>query len=103
MSEEPKKKTVSGSGSLQRDEEKTVLRKNIKAIREGHLTGGYCDSEELQAEEKRLSKLLREDLEAARKEHGHTQDPKFKHADVRRIELELNGLSWKPTLVAKED
>lgn len=103
-----KEKTQSGTGSLQREagghEVKTEkLRKEIKAIREGHRTGGYCETEELHAQEKALWRILSEDLEAAKKKHGYSPDPKFKHAEVRALELEINGLSWKPQLVVAHE
>jgi len=101
-----KAKTESGAGGLQREAEsreaeKQHLRKKIKAIREGHATGGYCETEKLHEEEKHLSKLLRADLEEAKKKHGYSPDPQFKPKEVRAIELELHGLSWKPELVVK--
>lgn len=93
------------SGSIQpeapRSGEKEKLRKNIKAIREGHTTGGYCETEALHAEERKLDKVLRKDLAAAKEKHGYSPDPKFKHPEIRAIELELHGLSWKPELVVK--
>lgn len=100
-----KTKIESGTGSLQReassDEGKVEkLRKEILAIRAGHTTGGYCDSESLQQKEKVLWKILSAKLEVAKKKHGYSPDPKFKHPEIRALELELNGLSWKPILVA---
>jgi len=82
---------------------KDELRKNITAIRQGHLTGGYCDTDKLRAEEKKLHVILAKDLEDAIKKHGYSPDPKFKHAEVRSIELELNGLSYKPKMVAAHE
>lgn len=97
----------SGTHTLQRDEgreiEKQKLRQKIRSIREGHTTGGYCDSEALKVEEKKLDKILRAELKEAIDRHGYSPDPRFKAKEVRDIEVELNGLSWKPTLVVKED
>lgn len=101
MSEE---KAESRSGALQRDEsEAKKIRQTIKAIREGHTTGGYCETEKLQAEEKKLWKILQAKLDDAKERHGYSTDPKFKHAEIRALELEINGLSWRPTLVVKQD
>lgn len=100
-----KTKVESGTGSLQRREgsDKEKLRQKIRSIREGHTTGGYCETESLHAEEKKLDKILRAELKEAIDKHGYSPDPRFKHKLVREIEVELNGLSWKPTLVVKED
>ena len=103
QNQSPQGKAVTGAGSLQRSTEgsdaKDGIRKNIRKIREGHLTGGYCESEALQAEEKKLYAILATELEAAKQKHGYSPDPKFKHTKVRELELEINGLSWKPRLV----
>ncbi len=87
--------------SREREEVKAELRQRIKAIREGHATGGYCDTDKLKEAERPLWQLLTEDLEAAKKKHGYSPDPKFKHPEIRVIELELNGLAFKPELVVK--
>jgi len=92
-----------GTQSQEREGIKKGLRKNIQAIREGHLTGGYCESEALKAEEKKLYAILATELEEAKARHGYSPDPKFKHAEIRKIELELHGLSWKPKLVVAEE
>lgn len=97
-----KEKIESGSGGLQRGTEKEKSRKQIKAIREGHLTGGYVETEALHAEEKKLDKILRKELDEAKEKHGYSPDPKFKHPEIRALELELHGLSWKPLLVVSE-
>lgn len=100
-----KTQAVAGTGSLQRSEEsergkiKEQLRKKIRSIREGHNTGGYCETEALQAEEKKLHAILSTELEEAKAKFGYSPDPKFKPSQVRTIELELNGLSYKPKLV----
>lgn len=103
-----KESTESRTGSVQREasshEEKVrKLRKEIKAIREGHLTGGYCETEKLVEKEKALWQILSADLEHAKEEHGYSPDPKYKHAKIRALELEINGLAFKPTLVVKHD
>lgn len=97
-----KEKAESGAGGVQRGPDKEKSRKQIKSIREGHYTGGYVETEALHAEEKKLDKLLRKELEAAKEKHGYSPDPKFKHAEIRALELELHGLSWKPLLVVSE-
>jgi hypothetical protein len=91
--------TTGGGEASGRSGEKAILRTNIKAIREGHLTGGYCDTEKLHAAERALHPILTKELEAAKAKHGYSPDPKFKHPEIRVLELELNGLSWKPRLV----
>jgi hypothetical protein len=105
MSEE--KKIESRPGGLQREAEgskvKAELRRKIESIRRGHATGGYCETEALQVEEKKLHKVLSEELEALKQLHGYSPDPKFKHPAIRAVEVELHGLSWKPTLVVKEE
>jgi hypothetical protein len=98
-----KEKTERGPGGLQRGTEKEKLRREIKAIREGHLTGGYCETETLHAQEKKLDKILRAELEESKAKHGYSPDPKFKHPEIGVLELELNGLSWKPLLVAAHE
>jgi len=108
-----KAKTQSGLGSLQREASqaesrqrekiKDELRKKIQVIRQGHHTGGYIETEKLHEEEKKLDAILRTELEEAKQQHGYSPDPKFKPEAVRKIELELNGLSWKPRLVVAEN
>lgn len=109
MSEEKNKTQVeSRTGGLQRQEssrekEKRELRKKIRSIREGHLTGGYCETEALQAEEKKLYAILKQEFDELTAQHGYSPDPRFKHKDIRTVEVELNGLSWKPRLVVAQD
>lgn len=106
MKHEEEDKAERGPSGLQRTEsssKKQQLRNEILAIRQGHTTGGYCDTEKLHAKEKLLDKVLRKELKEAIEKHGYSPDPRFKHRDVREVEVELNGLSWKPTLVVKED
>lgn len=98
------KETQQGTGGLQRkaegrEVEKNKLRKEIKAVREGHATGGYCETEKLQAAEKQLYKILSGELAEAKEAHGYSPDPRFKHKDIRAVEVELHGLCWKPLLV----
>jgi hypothetical protein len=104
---EEEAKTQRGSGGMERqarsDGKKEELQRKVKAIREGHLTGGYCDTEALHAEERKLDKIIRAQLEEAKAKHGYSPDPKFKHPEIRALELELHGLSWKPELVVKGD
>lgn len=100
---ENQEKTSAGTGAIQRDAQKAKLRKEIKAVREGHGTGGYCETETLHEKEKALYKILSAELDAAKEKYGYSPDPKFKHPEIRTLELELNGFSWKPTLVVKQD
>lgn len=112
MNEETKTQTQQGTGSLQRRESreeigerekiKANLRLEIRSIREGHGTGGYCQTEKLVAVEKKLHAILSTELEALKKEHGYSPDPKFKHPNIRAVEVELNGLSFRPRLVVAE-
>jgi hypothetical protein len=102
MSEE--KKTESGAGGLQRsqttrEQEKDILRYERRQIREGHLSGGYCNTEKLLNVEGRLWRLLAEDIEEAKEKHGYSPDPKFKHPEIRKLELERDGLAFRPRLV----
>jgi len=103
-----KTETQSRTDSLQqkesslREEAKSLLRKKRKAIREGHATGGYCETGALLDVEKDLYKLLSRDMEEAKAKYGYSPDPKFKPKEVRDIELELHGLAYKPALVVKE-
>ncbi len=108
---EEKTKTQSGPGSIQRqtkgDESerqriKGKFREEIKAIREGHATGGYCDTEKLKASERKLHGVLATELEELKAKFGYSPDPKFKHPSIRAVEVELYGLSYKPELVVKE-
>jgi len=103
-----KTKTESGAGGLQRspsqsEENLEALRQERRSVREGHRSGGYCDTEALHKIEKQIWQVLTARLDAAKKKHGYTPDPRFKHADIRAIELELDGLAWKPTLVVMND
>jgi FKBP-type peptidyl-prolyl cis-trans isomerase (trigger factor) len=101
--EEAKAEAQRRPGSLQRETKgeqvtreqiKANLRKEIKAVREGHVTGGYCDTEALQAQEKKLHAILTKELE----DIGSTQD--YASVEHRKlINKELAGLSWKPRLV----
>ncbi len=100
MNESKKEEAQQRSGGLQRGE-KEKLREKILSIRHGHTTGGYCDSETLKVEEKKLHKILSAELAEAKEKFGYSPDPKFKHANIRAIEVELYGLSWKPELVVK--
>lgn len=109
MSESKIEEAQRGTGSLQRSKEseernsiKAELRKKIKGIREGHTTGGYCESEALKAEEKKLHAVLSTELEEAKSKFGYSPDPKFKHPTIRALELERDGLSFKPRLVVAE-
>lgn len=101
-----KAKVESGPDSLQRKEKGSsieALRKKRVAIKEGHLTGRYCDTEALIEVEKEIYTTLSKDLEAAKKKHGYSPDPKFKHAEIRALELEINGLAFRPRLVVADD
>jgi hypothetical protein len=91
------------SGETQRQEIKAELRKKIQAIRQGHTTGGYCETEKLVAEEKKLHAILCTELEELKLKHGYSPDPRFKHRDIRAVEVELNGLAFKPKLVVAHE
>jgi hypothetical protein len=100
-----------GSGSKQKEQHgseggavaKATLRKKIEAIRKGHVTGGYCETEALKEAEKELHKVLSAELEAEIKTHGYSPDPKFKAPSIRALEIELNGMAYKPKLVVTHD
>jgi cell division protein FtsB len=72
----------------------TPIEKEIVAIRAGHGTGGYCDTEQLHSAEKLLTTQLRKELE------------NLKPREMERrgeILKQLLGMSWKPKMVeAKE-
>jgi len=87
------------SGETQRQEFKAELRKKIQAIRQGHATGGYCETEKLIGEERKLHAVLCTELEELKLKHGYSPDPRFKHPTIRAVEVELNGLSFRPRLV----
>lgn len=104
-----KAQTQSGPSGLQRQAEsreregiKAEVRKKIRAIREGHNTGGYCETEKLIEAEKPLHAILSAELEELKRRHGYSPDPKFKHPEIRAVEVELHGLSFKPRLVVAE-
>jgi hypothetical protein len=92
----------SGGESQEREQVKKNLRKKIIAIRQGHATGGYCETEQLIGEEKKLHAILSSELEQLKARHGYSPDPKFKHPEIRAVEVELHGLSFKPRLVVAE-
>jgi len=103
VNEKAKAEAVTGAGSLQRkegsvEEVKADLRKKIRSIREGHGTGGYCDTEALKAEEKKLHHVLSVEIEEAEAKHDH-QSQAIATANKR----ELAGLSYRPKLVVAED
>jgi len=93
-----KEEAQSGARSLQREASRTEAiqeqRKKVQAVRQGHATGGYCESESLKAEEKILAKILSEAIEHAKKIGDDVT--------VRSYTREINGLSWKPRLVVAE-
>jgi len=92
-----KTKDQPGTGSLQRQEsssEETQIRQKIKAIREGHTTGGYCDTEKLKAAEKELwSRILTKRL-------ANAKEGTAEHRDLTR---EIQSLAFRPKLVVAED
>lgn len=93
---------TSSEEAREREEIKSGLRKKIRSIREGHTTGGYCDTDTLVAEEKKLHAILATELEEAKAKHGYSTDPKFKHPDIRKLELEINSLAFRPRLVVAD-
>ena len=107
MSEETKTQTLARAGGLQRSAEESKERESIKAkirkeiaiIRQGHATGGYCDSEKLRAAERPLYTILASELEELEAKVANPNNPAT--VAVRR---ELAGLSYQPRLVvAKEE
>lgn len=90
------------AGSTEAQEVKAELRKKIVSIRAGHTTGGYCETEKLIAEEKKLHAILATELEAAEKKHGTNHRSELQHPEVRAIKVELAGLAYKPRLVVSE-
>lgn len=93
---------TSSSEAKEREQIKSDLRKKILSIRQGHATGGYCETEALKAEEKKLHAILSTELEECKAKHGYSTDPKHKHPEIRKLELEINGLAFKPRLIAAE-
>jgi len=100
MNEKNKAKVESGPRSLQREaleggsDEELTLRQKIKAIRQGHTTGGYCDTEALHAAEKQLAPFLHDRIAICTEQHS------FDAVQAKRItERELASLAWKPRLV----
>lgn len=72
----------------------TNLEKKIIGIRAGNGTGGYCDTEELQAAEKQLHAELRKELEALKPREMERRGEILK---------QMIGMSWKPKMIeAKE-
>lgn len=112
MNEKDQTKDQSRAGSLQRgpsreeiaerEQIKANLRLEVRAIREGHSSGGYCNTEKLVQVEKKLHAILSTELEELKARHGYSPDPKFKHPHIRAVEVELNGLAYKPRLVVAE-
>ncbi len=99
MSNEEKSKTQPGISSLQRETSSEKgqpdLETQIKAIREGHTTGGYCDTEELHKKEKQLFRILTAALEEAEKDREHER--------VRILKRRIEALSFRPKLVVAEN
>lgn len=100
MSEKDKTQTQSGINSLQRETQsgEDWQRKKVKAVREGHATGGYIETEELKAEEKKLAEILSKKIADAEREKGHAAT-----AEIRGIQREIAGFCWRPQLVVKAD
>lgn len=91
------------AGSTSAQAIKAALRKKILSIRAGHTTGGYCDTEALINEEKKLHAILATELEAAEKKHGTHHRSELQHPEVRAIKVELAGLAYKPRLVVEKE
>lgn len=102
--QEAEAKVKRGTRRVERQEEsaEASIRKKIVSIRAGHTTGGYCDTEALHNEEKKLYHILAVRLEEAEAKHGTHFKAEFQHPTVRALKLEINGLSYKPQLVVKE-
>jgi hypothetical protein len=77
---------------------KEGYRKKIRSIREGHITGGYCETEILQQAEKSLASILNTELEEIERSGQPGQAQR-----IFAIERELRGFSWKPRLVVAQD
>lgn len=86
------------SEKAQREQISRELRKKILSIRHGHATGGYCESESLKEEEKKLAAILND--EADELVDVNTPDSRLR---LKQIERELLSFSWKPKLVVAPD
>lgn len=97
----PQAKAVTGIGGIQRGEKearqriKRAIEKDCQSIREGHTSGGYCDTEQLLASEKRLAAIIQTEIEEA----IEARDRNLQFA----LERQLRGFAWKPRLVVAQD
>jgi len=105
MKNEDEEKTQRGTGSLQRSKEggdaenkKAELKKEIRGIREGHTTGGYCETVKLLEKEKELHNIIVKEIEDL--EHSKEAGSGLKAATLKR---ELAGLAYRPRLVVAND
>jgi len=98
---EEKTKAQSGTGSLQQGASQSreqKVRSKINAIRQGHATGGYCDTDALKEQEKELDGILVEKIKAL-----EIADASGNRAAVALIERERKSFAWKPKLVVSAD
>jgi hypothetical protein len=105
MNNENQAKTQPGAGGLQRppgsgqsnerEQNKNALRKERQAIKEGHATGGYCQTEKLHAVEKKLHAILTEERDQAVEDGDKPTAKTTAH--------ELAGFSYAPRLVVAPD
>jgi len=106
MSNESKTQTESGPDRLQRSAKEISstgpvekdLRKKITAIRQGHLTGGYCETETLHAEEKKLHKIISDQIAEL-----EDKKPNNWQQHTAALRKELAAFSWKPRLVVADE
>jgi len=98
--DQEKGKAELGAGSVQRStgsESKAAILKEITAIRQGHATGGYCDTEALKVEEQKLHGILEAEVNAEEKKQPRDD---FR---IRSIKREIAALAYKPRLVVAAD
>jgi len=103
VNEKAKEEAVAGTGGLQRSAEARgqkicELRLNRRQVKEGHTTGGYCDTVALHAIEKALAKVIGEEITELEKVGS------IAAGNAAQIyKRELAGLAWKPKLVVAQD
>jgi hypothetical protein len=85
---------ASRSESQEREQIKDALRKERRAVKEGHLTGGYCETEALHKVERKLHAILSAEIEEC-----EAQPNEGNATRKRALQRELAAFSWKPKLV----
>lgn len=110
MSEDQKKEAISKSpqaqqrfASIQRSASETetcrrikeAVKAKVEAVRQGHTTGGYCDTDSLMEGERQLHAIISAEIEEAQiiRDSGA----------IKRLERELAGLAYRPRLVVAND